>query len=138
VGPFDASVTADILAINIIGSASGGASADIFIYLDNANKPGAFLARANSNLTVINGTASNTVKPVGTQLQAGSKFWLAAVFFGGAQLPQPSTTNFATDVYIYNPFTIGSAPPNPYPASSSSKLAGFAFPFYVTLRQVAP
>jgi hypothetical protein len=138
IGPFDAGISADVLSINIIGSASGGALADMMIYKDNSGAPGALIARSNSNIAVIAGSDSNSVKPAGTQLAKGVKFWLGAVFFGGAQVPQNGGASFSTGLYMLSPFSFGTAPPDPFPTASSSKSANVALPFYLSVREVPP
>lgn len=137
VGPFDAGILADILSINLIGSAAGG-QADMSIYKDSNGVPGALLARGNSNIAVIAGTDSNSVKPAGTQLAKGTKFWLGAVFFNSAQIPQNGGASFSTTAYVVSPFTFGSTPPDPFPATTASKSPNVALPFFLSLREVPP
>jgi hypothetical protein len=137
VGPFDAGALADILSINVIGSAAGG-QADMSIYKDNGGAPGPLLARSSSNIAVISGADSNSVKPAGVQLAKGAKFWLGAVFFNGATIPQSAGASFSTSVFSVAPFNFGTAPPDPFPAATATKSSNVALPFYVSVREVPP
>ena len=136
-GPFDAGFAADVLAINLIGGAANGATADMFIYQDDAGRPGRFRARASSTLLLTSGNASSDVRPVGSQIPLGAKVWIGAVFFGDPQLPRPTVTSFPTDAYVYA-FTFGAAPPDPFPVASAQLVMGAALPFFLTLRELPP
>jgi hypothetical protein len=137
VGPFDPGVAAEVLAINLIGSASNGASADMFNYQDDMGSPGKLRARASSTLLLTPSNASTDVRPVGTQIPVGGKVWIGAVFFGGPQLPQPTVTTFPTRAYVLS-FTFGGAPPDPFPSKSAMLVNGAALPFFLTVRELPP
>ena len=83
----------------------------------------------------VNGNASSDLKPAASQIPAGVRVWIGAVFFGGAQLPQPTVTTFPTSAYVLS-FSFGGAPPDPFPVSSAMFVPGAALPFFISAREL--
>jgi hypothetical protein len=134
--PVSVASTADVLSLGLTARSNTGAYARMVVYADNAGAPGALLARAGSDMTVVAGAVEQTPTPANTQVVGGKQYWIAVEFFGSAQVYRSSSASLPGGYRLAH--TYATAYPDPFVPGNAIPTSSLGMNLYLVVRDVTP